>query len=197
VTSPESADELLASIGWSIRILSEWTTTRSSRPARRSAFAWLVEPSVTRMTLSSFAFADAATTWRPSEDNPPTTPTRWVVGPPLEWIVGMTTAAATPTNMTMVPIRKMRPRTRSRISRPATKPTSPRAFSILCAQERDRRGARMAGMEGSAAVALRSGRRRRRTTEKAMRATSSAATKRVMSSFTGATPGTPRRAAGA
>ena len=56
-----------------------------------------------------------------------TTPTVWLLVVTV-WIVGMTTAAATAAKRMSVTTRKSRPRTRSRISRPATRPVSPSSF---------------------------------------------------------------------
>ena len=70
------------------------------------------------------------TTALTSEERSPTIPTVWEVVPLPLWSVGMTIAAPTNKRMISVPTLKMRPRTRSRISRMATIPMSPSDWSV-------------------------------------------------------------------
>ncbi len=75
------------------------------------------------------------------------------------WIVGMTMAAPTPRRMTSVPTRKIRPRTRSRISRTATRPTSPSTCATETAADRPatRLGPFLSVRSAAAGAALRCG----------------------------------------
>ena len=77
----------------------------------------------TNWTAVPLALADATTTAWSGADSDPTTPTRWGWGVDLVR-TGMMMAPATTARMTTVPMRKIRPRNRSRISRAATRPTS-------------------------------------------------------------------------
>ena len=76
------------------------------------------------------ALPSATTAARSGADSAPTTPTRWtsVLSPRT---AGMTMAAAMTARMSTVPMRKARPRSRSRSSRAATRPTSPGSGSSL------------------------------------------------------------------
>ena len=196
-----STGDWLELAGCCIRIRSSSSITKSTFPERRSALAAARDGTGTSLTESWFLDPAACTNCSVSGDRAPTTPTVWGVGPPPLWRVGMTIAAPTAIRMMSVPTRKMRPRTRSVISRFAIKPTSPKEPS-RAGQLRTRLPVwAMSGpgvLTEPMAPALASARswaaRRllRRLKIPMRRAMITAATRAMYRNFTPAPPGTPR-----
>ena len=119
-----AADVSVSEMGFCTRILWPSSTTMSRLPALNEARAALRSGSWTSWTgIPTAVDTCCSSVSRVAE--PETTPThgRAVL---LVCKVGMTTAAATTAKRMTVTTRNTRPRTRSRISRPATSPVCPR-----------------------------------------------------------------------
>ena len=114
---------------WSTRIRRVPTRTRSTRPAARARVAEASEALGHERHLGPTAVPAATTVARSGDrqgaDDPDARRGAWL---PLRR-TGIVTAAATASRMMSVPTRKVRPLTRSRTSRRATRPTSPPSLS--------------------------------------------------------------------
>ena len=93
-------------------------------PAAKVALAAETDASGTKSTLVPTRIASALTRRSAAAWSSPTTAT-FSADVVLVWSTGITMAPATTRRMTTVPTRKIRPRTRSRISRAATRRTAP------------------------------------------------------------------------